>query len=343
MVSPPLTPEALGRTRLWFRAEARAYPWTVTDDPYAIWISEVMLQQTVVTAAVVPFSAWMERWPDLASLANADEQAVLRAWEGLGYASRAKNLHRAARQLVSQGRTTLPHSEEELRSLPGVGEYTASAILSFAFHKPALTLDANLKRVFQRLEAEPVWTPGIESRWRSSWSALVDGPSSRESNQALMQLGQRVCRAKAPLCARCPLAEFCRALSEDLVDSIPEIRTKVIVEKSTSVVFWHRSETDEWWLVRPGHGRFSNLWMAPPLESSAVLSTEFRRLTGRIHTYTKYRDRLTPWTAPWAPVADPPLPADWSGRWANHAEAQTLGMVSAYRKILDEAMELTLL
>ncbi len=343
MDSPPLTPQDLRRARDWFRAEAKAYPWTQTEDPYAIWISEVMLQQTVVTAAVAPFQAWLARWPDLTSLANADEQSVLRAWEGLGYASRAKNLHRAARRLVDQGRTTLPDSAQELRALPGVGEYTASAILSFAFHQPALTLDANLKRVFQRLEAEPVWTTQAELRWREVWASLVDGPSSRESNQAVMQLGQQICRAKAPLCGVCPLASGCRAQKEGRVDTIPEPRAKVVISKATTVVFWFRGAHETWWLARPRTGRFSNLWMAPPWDAPAAGSTDFRRLAGRIHSYTKYRDQLTPWTAVWRSADDPPTPTGWVGRWVSKEDTLGLGMVSVYRKILDEAMELTLL
>ena len=337
MDSEPLTLQSLLSVREWFRTEARAYPWSVTDDPYAVWISEVMLQQTVVTAAVAPFTIWMNRWPDLASLAAAAEDQVLRAWEGLGYASRAKNLHRAAKFLVDQGRRTLPDTEPELRSLPGVGEYTASAILSFAFHRPALTLDANLKRVFQRLDGAPVWTPEVETRWRTVWAALVDGLSSRESNQAVMQLGQRVCRAKSPLCQRCPLAGTCRALHEGTTSVVPEPKTRTVIEKATVVVFWYRDQSARtWWLAKPKAGRFSNLWLAPPCNPPAGAS----KLTGRIHTYTKYHDKLTPFMALWNFDGDPPVPEDWTGRWVTVSEARLLGMVSTYRKILDEAQEI---
>ena len=335
----PLTPSALLRVRAWFRTEAREYPWTVTQDPYAIWISEVMLQQTVVTAAVVPFRAWMTQWPDVVSLAHAAEDEVLRAWEGLGYASRAKNLHRAARRLVEQGQTSLPRSEAELRALPGVGEYTAAALLSFAFHQAALTLDANLKRVFQRLDAEPVWTPSVEARWRILWAELVDGPSSRESNQAIMQLGQRVCRAKAPLCGTCPLAEGCRARLQGLTATIPEPKVRSVIEKATTVVVWYRPHGTEfrWFLARPQTGRFSHLWMTAPLVPGTVLPPAAVALSGRVHTYPKYRDRLTVWMAPWHGSEDPPVPAAWWGRWVTANEADALGLVSVYRKILDEA------
>lgn len=345
----PLTAAGLALVRDWFRTEARAYPWTRTEDPYAVWVSEVMLQQTVVTAAVAPFEAWMARWPDLAALARADEAEVLRAWEGLGYASRARNLHRTAQVLVSQGRTTLPDDEASLRLLPGVGDYTAAAILSFAYHRPALTLDANLKRVFQRLDGTPGWNPAAESRWRALWAGLVDGPASRESNQAVMQLGQRICRPKNPACGVCPLANGCQARALGLVDRIPAPKERVVIEKATTVVFWFRPGTDPaYWLARPLAGRFSNLWLAPPAGLSpgtppADSVPGARRLAGRVHTYTKYRDRLTPWVAPWAGPGDPPLPEGWTGRWATLAAARELGMVSAYRKILDEIRDGSLL
>jgi len=337
----PLTADRLEAVRRWFRSEARDYPWTRTEDPYAIWISEVMLQQTVVTAAIGPFEAWMARWPTVAALAAASEDSVLRAWEGLGYASRAKNLHRAALAMVEAGLDTLPDTEQRLRALPGVGEYTAAAVLSFAYHQPTLTLDANLKRVFQRLDAQAEWTLEVELRWRRRWAELITGPTSRESNQGIMQLGQMVCRSKNPACELCPLAPGCIALSLGLTGGIPTPRERTIVEKATEVVFWHHD--GRWWLARPTSGRFSNLWLAPPVPSGFALSPQARRLSGRVHTYTKYRDRLSPWASGWDGEGSPPVPEGWVGRWTSPAEADALGLVSVYRKILDEARQPNLL
>lgn len=339
-----MTPESLRSVREWFRAEARVYPWTTTDDPYAIWISEVMLQQTVVTAAVAPYQRWLRRWPDVATLAAATEDEVLRAWEGLGYASRAKNLHKAARVLNDRGHRSLPSDEDELRALPGIGEYTAAAIRSFAFHQPTLTLDANLKRVFQRLDAEPLWTPDLESRWRALWAQLVDGPGSRESNQAVMQLGQLVCRSQSPGCGICPLSSGCRAFQTGRTAQIPVAKARSVEEKATTVVFWRRSDPELWWFARPLSGRFSNLWLAPPGDTASVRDVPAARpLSARVHTYTRYRDRLSPWVAPWSAAVDPPLPPGWVGRWVDRREAQSLGMVSVYRALWIEANELTLL
>jgi len=293
-----------------------------------------MLQQTVVGAAVGPFQAWMERWPTVKSLAEASEDEVLRAWEGLGYASRAKNLSRAARALISQGLTALPSDEDELRKLPGVGEYTAAAIASFAFDQPALTLDANLKRVFQRVDAQAEWSPALEQRWRNLWAERVDGSASRETNQAVMQLGQQICRAKNPLCNGCALRTECRAHALGLTETIPAKRARLVVERQTVVVFWNRNCGALWWLARPDKGRFSNLWMVPP----GAPPKDAVPLTGRVHTYTKYRDRLTSWSSPWNEKDDPPLPAGWTGRWVDRESLGQVGMISVYRRLLEEAL-----
>jgi len=297
-----------------------------------------MLQQTVVTAAVAPYEAWMRRWPTVAALAAAGDDEVLRAWEGLGYASRARNLHRAAQKLVESGQTNLPEAEDQLRALPGVGEYTAAAVLSFAFHRPALTLDANLKRVFQRLDAAPDWTRALEERWRGLWAGLVTGATSRESNQGVMQLGQRVCRAKKPLCGDCPLASVCRARAGGLTGEIPAPKERLVERKETTVVLWHRGDRAQWWLARPEKGRFSNLWLAAPAGS---VPAGAQGLSPVVHSYTRYRDQLRPWSAAWAGEGDPPLPEGWTGRWADRETCAGLGMVSAYRRLLDEAQNTT--
>ena len=292
-----------------------------------------MLQQTVVTAVVGPYTAWMARWPDLASLVAAGEDEVLRAWEGLGYPSRARNIHKTAAILTERGVSDLPDDETLLLALPGIGAYTAAAVLSFAYHRPVLTLDANLKRVFQRLDASAEWTSEIETRWRALWPSLV-GEGSREANQAVMQLGQLVCRAKNPGCAECPLARECRARAEGLTAAIPVPKVRAVIEKTTTVLFWRRG--DVWWLARPVSGRFSNLWLVLPVER---VPDTARQLSGRVHSYTKYRDRLTPYVAQWEGAGDPPLSEGWTGRWVSATEAAALGMVSVYRRILEEAME----
>ncbi|NNM67084.1 MAG: A/G-specific adenine glycosylase, partial [Spirochaetales bacterium] len=171
----------------WFLREGRTYPWSLTHDPYKIWISEVMLQQTTVQTVVLRYERWLRRWPNLGALAQAHEDEVLREWEGLGYYSRGLALLRTSRELLLQG--GFPSDPKRLLQFPGIGPYTAAALASFAFDQPCLTLDANLKRVFQRLAAEPKWTKELESEALERAGAAFQTLPSRELNQGLMQLG----------------------------------------------------------------------------------------------------------------------------------------------------------
>lgn len=329
----PLSSVGLSLARDWFRALPKDYPWSVTNDPYAIWISEVMLQQTVVSAVIIPYQKWMARWPTVQSLAAAAETEVLRAWEGLGYASRARNLHRAARLTVVAGYDNLPLDPEFLGTLPGIGAYTLAALLSFAFHQPALTLDANLKRVFMRLAAQESWTAELEHSWRALWSDLVPGSESRDSNLALMLLGQRICRPRGPLCGECPLGQECRGRASGRPEDFPVRMVRTVEDLSTTVVLWSRG--DVWWLGQPTSGRFSSLWLIPP--GPVPSGNTARALSPRLHSYTRYRDRLSVWTAIWTLHGDPVLPSGWRGQWVTGSQADSLGMVSTYRRILDEA------
>jgi A/G-specific adenine glycosylase len=283
----------------------------------------------------------------VASLAAADESQVLAAWEGLGYASRARNLHRAAQQLTSQGLSNLPSNYGDLRALPGIGDYTAAALVSFAFGQPALTLDANLKRVFQRLDAEPVWSPALENTWRQRWEALVDGPASRESNQAVMQLGQLVCTARKPRCDECPLSSLCAAKATGRQSEIPEVTKRSVTLKTTDVLVVmtpaQGNAPSRYWLARPLKGRFSTLWLFPPQVEDGRPSGVGTAvpLTPRVHTYTRYRDTLSPRLVSSDAAKSGPLPPNWEGRWMTATEAASVGMVSVYRRILDEAQSLT--
>lgn len=319
----------------WFRSQARIFPWSQTRDPYAIWISEIMLQQTVVTAAVDHFVRWMARWPNLPALAQAGEEEVLRQWEGLGYYSRGRNLLKAARLLASQGQTVLPADYDSLRRLPGLGDYTASAILSFAWDKPYLTLDANLKRVFQRFWAAAEWDKTLEARARDWAQTAFAGASSREVNLGLMQLGQQICQARTPQCRHCPLADGCQAFRLNLTAAIPAPKLRTSQEVFTSPLV--QVYAGQVRLARPASGRFSDLWLFPPLEALPRDLTPLA-LAPRLHTYTKFKDRLTP------VLVDSPVPlplkAGWIERWVGFDQAETLAMPAVYRKIWQEALKI---
>lgn len=207
----------------WYDRHARPLPWRSIRDPYAVWVSEVMLQQTRVEAVIPYFQRWMERFPTVADLAAASEQEVLALWEGLGYYSRARNLHRAARIVMREYGGELPRDLAALRRLPGVGRYTAAAIASIAFGMDVATLDGNLKRVFARLfnVEEAIDTPQGETRlWALAKEHLPRGRAG-DYNQALMDLGATLCLPRAPRCLLCPLSEFCQARALGVQEARP--------------------------------------------------------------------------------------------------------------------------
>ncbi len=197
----------------WYGQHARQLPWRGHADPYAVWISEIMLQQTRVETVIPYFERWMSRFPTIQALAQADEQEVLHTWEGLGYYSRARNLHRAARDVMTRFDGQLPASLTDLESLPGIGRYTAGAIASMAFGLDAPALDGNLRRVLARVFDldMPIRSPlGQETLDRLLVEHLPPGQAG-DFNQALMDLGATLCLPRSPDCGRCPIMELCQA------------------------------------------------------------------------------------------------------------------------------------
>jgi A/G-specific adenine glycosylase len=190
----------------WYRAQHRDLPWRRTRDPYRIWVSEIMLQQTRVETVIPYYERWMQRFPTIADLARADLGDVLKSWEGLGYYARARNLQRAARVLVEEGRG-VPGTVDELLHLPGIGRYTAGAIASLAFDRAAPALDGNVRRVLSRLYADA--EPSVETLWQRA-EELLSQAHPAEHNQAMMELGATVCTPRSPRCEACPLATVCQ-------------------------------------------------------------------------------------------------------------------------------------
>lgn len=215
----PLTEALLA----WYRHNARSLPWRGTRDPYAIWVSEVMLQQTRVEAVLPYYKRWMERFPTVEVLAGAALDEVLAVWEGLGYYSRARNLHRASRLIVEQHGGAVPATIEGLGRLPGIGRYTAAAIAAIAFDADTLALDGNLRRVLARLfdlDEDPR-TPGGERRIRSQAVELLPPGRASVFNQALMDLGSLICTPRSPVCGRCPLPAGCLAFQRGVQEQRP--------------------------------------------------------------------------------------------------------------------------
>jgi A/G-specific adenine glycosylase len=212
----------------WFRQFQRDLPWRRTSDPYRIWLSEIMLQQTRVAAAIPYYERFLERFPDVHSLAAAPQEEVLRLWSGLGYYSRARNLQKAAQQILAKHGGQFPEQLEEALALPGIGNYTAAAILSIAFKQKHAVLDGNVARVLARLGAirgdlrEP-------KRWQElqeTAEVLLEPKSPGDWNQAMMELGATLCIPKSPQCLLCPVMQFCEGRKLGIAESLPEKRKK---------------------------------------------------------------------------------------------------------------------
>ena len=227
-----LTGPALARFRkkllAWFSQFQRELPWRRSKNPYRIWLSEIMLQQTRVTAAIPYYERFLDRFPDVQALAEASQEEVLRLWSGLGYYSRARNLQKAAKQIVALHHGVFPATEAEVLALPGIGKYTAAAILSIAHGQKLAVLDGNVARVLARLQAMR-GDLRAGKRWQElqkTAAALLAPNAPGDWNQAMMELGAILCTPKSPQCLLCPVSEFCRARKLGLTGTIPEMRKK---------------------------------------------------------------------------------------------------------------------
>lgn len=208
----PATVRALQRRLIaWYRKHGRDLPWRRTRDPYAILVSEVMLQQTQVQRVMLYYDKFLQRYPTLEELAHADEEEVRETWEGLGYYARARNLQRATRKIIEKHSGRFPKNHEELTALPGIGEYTAGAVLSFAFRRDAAILDTNAARVLARFFALPPEQQTTRFLWTIARQVTPAG-QAHLFNQAIMDLGATICVARVPRCPVCPLRTLCRSV-----------------------------------------------------------------------------------------------------------------------------------
>lgn len=255
------------RTRLlvWYRRHARALPWRATRDPYAIWISEVMLQQTRVDTVVPRYAAFLERFPSIAALARATVEEVCEAWAGLGYYRRARGLHAAAQVLMRDHGGVLPEDVALLLQLPGVGRYTAGAIASIAFGKAAPIVDGNVARVLARWEAlgERLDTPALTRRLWDEAQALVRGRAPGDLNQALMELGALVCTPRAPRCGECPVRAGCRAHAQGEPERYPvaaERQPRAVMQLAYA---WLETPRGVRLVRRPVAGLWAGQWELP--------------------------------------------------------------------------------
>lgn len=267
MAQPTHDDSSAIRRRLlrWFARSARSLPWRADRDPYRIWVSEVMLQQTQVAAVVPYFNRFVERFPTLVDLANADEQEVLRLWEGLGYYRRARDLHRASRLILSEHAGVFPTDPAVAAELPGFGRYTVGAVLSQAFDRRLPIVEANSQRVLSRLFAKRGVTSCAAFRdwlWKTAEELL---PRRRvgDYNQALMELGALICTPKNPLCSACPLQSDCAAHRLGTPEEFPGRTKRTETVHVNEIAVLVRRGSKVLLAQRPSNGRWANLWEFP--------------------------------------------------------------------------------
>nr|BAE94414.1 A/G-specific adenine glycosylase [Desulfovibrio vulgaris] [Nitratidesulfovibrio vulgaris str. 'Miyazaki F'] len=344
----------------WFAVHKRPLPWRFGYEPYSVWISEVMLQQTQMDRGVDYFLRWMTQFPDVASVAAASEDELLKAWEGLGYYSRVRNLHKAAKALVERHGGELPDDPEAIRALPGIGPYTAGAIAGIAFNRDVTCIDANVDRVFSRVFDidTPVRARPAAARIRALATALLPAGRARDFNQALMELGALVCRKK-PQCASCPLSGLCESLRLGIPHErpVPGRKQPIVPLDVATGVLVHGNRI--FIQKRPEEGVWAGFWEFPggrvekdeapdaTIVREYAEETAFRiavrdKLAVIRHGYTTYRVALHCYLCELdgdmagEPPVPPVLDAATEYRWVEFAELPRFTFPAGHRKLIDQ-------
>jgi A/G-specific adenine glycosylase len=310
----------------WYRHHGRDLPWRRTRDPYPILVSEFMLQQTQVSAVLPYYEKWLQRFPNFAALARASEAEVLHAWQGLGYYARARNLHSTAKRVVNRHRGRFPKSIEQMEQLPGLGQYTAHAVATFAFDQSVAIVEANTSRVLSRLFDLRIpidSTAGRNALW-SRAASLVPEESATHYNSALLDLGALVCLARKPKCGICPVKKFCRAKNpESLPIKRPRPETKQLVENHAFVV-----EHDKF-LLEKSPARWRGMWILPPVKLDGLKSSRLRHpIYTAVFPFTNYRITLRVFRQ------RSPKACKKTERWFSRHELDSIPMPSPHRRAL---------
>jgi A/G-specific adenine glycosylase len=337
----------------WYDANARRLPWRVgpadrragvRPDPYRVWLSEVMLQQTTVPHATPYFLGFTERWPTVSALAAEEDGAVMSAWAGLGYYARARNLLTCARAVASDHGGVFPDTEEGLRALPGVGAYTAAAVAAIAFDRAANVVDGNVERVMARLFAVETPLPDAKPELKALAASLVADDRPGDWAQALMDLGATVCRPRQPLCDRCPVAAACAALKTGAPENYPRKNAKADRPRRHGAAYLAIRKGEAALVRRPARGLLGGMlalptsdWRAAPFnpaeaKRAAPVAADWRSMGEIEHVFTHFALTLQVWRAEVSGEVDGAI-------WTPLAEAGA-GLPSVFLKALRRGMAL---
>lgn len=340
----------------WFEQHKRPMPWRETNDPYKIWISEIMLQQTQVATVKDYYLRFIDKFPDVETLAQADLHLLMKIWEGLGYYSRARNLHQAAKVVVNDFNSRIPDNYHDLITLPGIGRYTAGAILSIAFGKRAPILDGNVIRVLTRvfhITDNVSQTSTQKVLWELAESILPEA-NMRYFNEALMELGATICKPKNPQCEICPIQQACQARPLEIQNDLPVKTPRKLVPhyNIAAGIIW---KNDRFLItLRPPKGLLGNLWEFPGgkvkanetliealhreiYEEAGILIESEKLLTSIKHAYTHFKITLHAFSCKYLSgevVLDPEIIQDY--KWIKPAELNQYAFPGANRKVIQK-------
>ncbi len=333
----------------WYDRHARRLAWRAQPgqpvDPYRVWLSEVMLQQTTVAAVDAYFHAFTDRWPRVEDLAAAPLDEVLTAWAGLGYYARARNLHRCANEVATRHGGLFPADEDELRRLPGIGEYTAAAIAAIAFQRPAAVMDGNVERVLARLADDPTPLPAAKPRLKTILRRIVPAERPGDFAQAMMDLGATICTPRKPRCVLCPWRPACRAARSGRAEDLPVKAAKAERPIRRAIAFWVTAPSGAILLRRrPERGLLGGMIEVPSSEwrtgtppdlqdvcKEAPVAADWRLLPGLVrHTFTHFHLELQVAAARASQLSD--------GLWVLPDALGDHALPSVMRKVVRHAM-----
>jgi A/G-specific adenine glycosylase len=349
--SIPKSQDLSGQLLAWYDRHRRVLPWRARagqrTEPYAVWLSEIMLQQTTIAAVIPYFLRFLDRWPTVAGLAAAPLDDVLTEWAGLGYYARARNLHACAKAVVERHSGIFPADRETLKALPGIGDYTSGAIAAIAFDIQAAAVDGNAERALSRIFAIETPMPAAKPELRRIGESLVPANRPGDFAQALMDLGATICTPRKPSCVLCPWHLTCRAVAMGIAETLPRKAAKAVRPHRTGIAFWVIDGTGAVLLRRRAEkGLLGGMMEVPSTEwaalapsaaaakSTAPMAAEWRVLPGQVrHVFTHFELTLTVWAAKVPGKGDPKL-----GTWVKPDRFGGYALPSLMMKVVRHAL-----